>query len=721
METVYLRAFSKLCAFLVLLLFLSGAARIPQATAESGEVKNASELQNAIDAASGEATVTISDDIVLSSAIVIENGKRITLTDDGASRKISGNQACLFRIEEGGRLTIRTSTGADDLLTLEGPSSHAGYVGSANTGSIIDCSGSFVLHSGTLCNSNVYHSYYYGPISIHGKNASFTMTGGLICRNNIEPYNSGSFTGNKTGTVVVSDSAAFTMSGGKISNNTLRKGTGSGGFDPCTPGVLIASGASFEMSGGEISSNKTADDCDYRFYGGGVFLLGETPGEANRAKMTLSGDARISDNTITYAGGGICIFDNAELTMTGGTISNNTSFTAGGGIIAFDTGANTDSHPAALTMTGGTISGNKTLYGGGIYVVSNWVSLQGGAISENNAQEQGGGIYVGSGPYSLRMYNALITGNTADALGGGLWYCPTGDAVVTVTSGGAIFGNSCKSGGAGDDFASVAKQGGHSTSIADRMLGGGPVAWYTDGAIRSDGSSLGNADPGAPRFNPKAPGTPLTEIIACTDSLALKSVVTDEAIRLARQQAKLLVTGNHAKRGGGIGSNGSIVIGDPGRAYTLNVKKTWSADVQDENKRPVVVSLTIGDSVLDSVTLDAQHGWEAAFTQLPDPASLASAAISVVENPVPKGFEASYSVTGSDSANRRLSITVNNRPTASPTAAPASPAMPVPSDLPKTGDSSHLALWLFLMGAASSGAILLCLACRKNPHHSPKR
>ena len=63
--------------------------------------------------------------------------------------------------------------------------------------------------------------------------------------------------------------------------------------------------------------------------------------------------------------------------------------------------------PAAFTMNGGVISGNSTNdaiqadatqgTGGGVYVASNKVTLNAGKITNNNkAEDQGGGVYVGS-------------------------------------------------------------------------------------------------------------------------------------------------------------------------------------------------------------------------------------------------------------------------------------------------------------------------------------
>ena len=59
------------------------------------------------------------------------------------------------------------------------------------------------------------------------------------------------------------------------------------------------------------------------------------------------------------------------------------------------------------------------------------------------------------------------------------------------------------------------------------------------------------------------------------DGIALKAVTSEAAEELARSRAKLLITGNSAPRGGGVGSNGAIVIGTPEDEWSLEVTKVW--------------------------------------------------------------------------------------------------------------------------------------------------
>ena len=60
--------------------------------------------------------------------------------------------------------------------------------------------------------------------------------------------------------------------------------------------------------------------------------------------------------------------------------------------------------------------------------------------------------------------------------------------------------------------------------------------------------------------------------------IALKSVPLSEDVKkMAKDNAVLMITGNTADKGGGIGSNGGIVIGKEATT-SVAVSKTWSGD-----------------------------------------------------------------------------------------------------------------------------------------------
>ena len=450
------------------------------------------------------------------------------------------------------------------------------------------------------------------------------------------------------------ESAEFMMDGGAISNNSFS--TQYGGI------VLVEEGASFTMTGGEISCN----DTDIR---------GNT---INNAPVYVLAPETAAKST--------------AFIMAGGLITENHG--SNGGVMLGNSESLPENGPSAIAtmkMTGGTISNNSAnKVGGGIYVASDNVVLEAGDISGNTAYNQGGGVYVGSVPYTLHMSNTLITENTASTLGGGMWFCPTGDAVLHVTNGAAVFGNTASAGGAGDDFIAVPANGRtHTTTLADRMLGGGDVQWYKDGGVSNailSGSAVGTPTDD-PRYSADDTAERITGIQDYTMSLALKAVVSDAAAELAESKAQLRITGNTALRGGGLGSNGAVVIGEEDE-WTLRVTKDWADGITDEQKKPVTVRLKIGDYALDTVTLDASNNWTKEFMQLPNPETLGKLKITVVEEG--EEYDASYSEITTDEGNKLLTVNITNslKPTPSPSPSPSVTPSPVPDNTPSPSPSA---------------------------------
>ncbi len=445
----------------------------------------------------------------------------------------------------------------------------------------------------------------------------------------------------------------------------------------------LVGSASFEMNGGVIENNT-----GYR--GSGVYVVGVEYN--NRATMIMN-DGKIQNNVCTGwynnssfkgAGAGIYIEKNAFVTMNGGSISNNiVNGGMGGGVatadVYYDTfpnGPNSPEawtierysryYPAGFTMNGGIISNNKSTMnsvggdggcGGGIYASSNKVTLKGGFIENNEAEKQGGGVYVSSIPYKLKINSALVTGNTASILGGGIWSCPTGDAEVFVTNGVGVYDN--KSNGAGDDVVSVKTKGkNYVLTLSDRILGGGQVFWYKDGGLANDNSILGNPD-GSARYNANTKAMPITSIKNSRDPYALKAIVSDNTKKLAEDNAKLFIRNNKSARGGGIGTNGGVIMGEKNNDFTLKVKKYWNG-ADESLKQPIMVYLKIGDTVLDPVKLSKDNNWEAEFKDLPNPDTLNCVSYAVVEDPIPDNFTVEYQEAVIDKDSRVITIGVTN-------------------------------------------------------------
>lgn len=150
-------------------------------------------------------------------------------------------------------------------------------------------------------------------------------------------------------------------------------------------------------------------------------------------------NCRLTENT----GSGAIFVNNSSATITSSTISNNN----GRGIYGYAEGGD-----ASITVKGSTeVSGNsaKTSYGGGIVGYS-WgaskatINIEDNAIISNNEAENGGGVSGYPGSYVIINItdNAQIINNTAYKNGGGIY----GDGAVNI-SGGKINSNTAMNGG----------------------------------------------------------------------------------------------------------------------------------------------------------------------------------------------------------------------------------------------------------------------------------
>ena len=570
-------------------------------------------LQGAVNAASdgAETEIRIDKHVKLSQPVKVPRGKRVTITSNGefqiSGTKVGGLKN-LFVVEQGASLTVSGK------VTL---------FGKYNAGSVVLSRGSFELSGeAVVMGSRITNDYAndtnsagLGVLDARGQNASITLSGGKVTDNSLS-----SSSVSYSGIVRVSNGATLAMTGGEVSGNDASVSDALN----TTAGILLYGNASGSMSGGTIAHNK-----GHR--GAGVMLFGSD--STNRTTFTLSGNGSIEQNEHTSKGsdagsGAVHVESNAEFTMEGGSIKNNKGV-MGAGVCVVDGNLQigASEYKTALIMNGGEISGNAGLTGGGIYSYSNGVQLNAGTISNNTASNIGGGIYSegNTSHYStLYMKNALITGNTARQ-GGGMWFCPTGETAVYVSEGAALYGNKAKDSdagkAAGDDFvfSSVEGDASHPATLANRMLGGGSVTWLKDGSVymSAGGAVYPSTSESVPRYGQEGASTEPVLVNGATSCLALKAIPFSEEMKdLARSEAKLVITGNTADKGGGVGANGGIVIGEEGET-SVKVVKQWAGDSEADRPRSVTVKLLSNGMAIDSAELSADNGWKHEFTGLP--------------------------------------------------------------------------------------------------------
>ncbi|WP_417752983.1 Cna B-type domain-containing protein [Senegalimassilia anaerobia] len=583
---------------------------------------SAQTLQEAINAApDGEETViSLKKHVKLSSTLKVPAEKKIKITSDDpyTISAIKSGFSGLVDVAEGASLEI---------------SGKVSLCGSYSKGAIVSSRGTVVLSGDAVVCHGAATSVNTGIINLSGNNASFAMTGGVIERCELDDV--------YCGVVHAANGAKVVMTGGVIRNNRVAPGDSAGNYLSST-GVMLMGNASFDMSGGRIEGNTG-------YQGSAVVVYSEDNNQRASFKMT---GGKIADNKSAKLGnrtpsGAVHVEGNAEFAMEDGEIAGNAAASdgKGGGVCVVDRGLqNGGKDHTAFTMKGGSISGNSASAGGGIYTYSDDVTLSAGEINGNTAWNMGGGVYSEGNEYlvysTLHIENALVVGNHASKQGGGMWFCPTGDAKVYVQDGGLIAGNTADE--AGDDVVFTGSEGAkYKLTLADRAPGGGKVLWYRDGGLFNPDGTIAATNPDVPRFVEGGNnGEPLSFTDA-TPNIALKSVMSDEVYNLGSGQTSLTITGNEAPHGGGIGANGGVIIGKS-ENISIPVQKVWE-NPRIPHPEEVTINLKNGETVIDSITLNKANGWKASFEGLPKyDASGAEIAYTVAEEPV-DGYDSAVS------------------------------------------------------------------------------
>jgi len=172
---------------------------------------------------------------------------------------------------------------------------------------------------------------------------------------------SGNIASGDGGGIFLSNESKLIMEYGMIYNNQAGRGGG----------VFTTHTAQFNMTNGEIRHNQAG-------FGGGVAIISSSE--------FINNAGVIHYNQSTSSGGGVYIANNGIFTMNNGTIRNNTAQANGGGIVMIN--ANTK-----FIMNDGIISDNKADFGGGIAVLQGRFHAEAGAIIENEANINSGGIF----------------------------------------------------------------------------------------------------------------------------------------------------------------------------------------------------------------------------------------------------------------------------------------------------------------------------------------
>lgn len=611
-----------------------GTVSVAEEAAESEETTTAiTNITNADDLSAklqgvGEnqtACFELTADIDYPGEIKLEkSGSNITLDLSGHKITHSGDNSNkpLFNITNNAALTVKDSNqGSDQKQTSDGGNNGRVASMDRDTSSGIPTKLTYYVTESTPNGTGTTETLYRHEVSINGAivgtaagstmrlinvyaGGTFNLDSGVItqqynCNVGNLIYAENGSTVNMSGGYVCGASGSGSGAGVMVSNASggastlnLTGGVIAGNYAPNGGGVY-ANGSTINMTGGTISGNGSFKDRSG--YGAGVCAVSSTVvisgGYITNNNYQFYNDNEGSTKHIgngCHGGGGIAAYNNGSLTINGGYITGNYSAEAGGGIYA---GA-WNQALSSFKFSGGIIASNvaQNSEGGGIRIAAPTVgefnvSGEKAYITNNTTNTPndwgGGGVFVQGGNSDegvnsarLKIYNALITKNSAKGYGGGFAACPSGKTAITDANGIAIFGNtdangenlsggtngknedqpsSVDGGEITDDF----KRRGHEdlflirksdnadyiAAVTGQMLGGGAANW--SGTIDGQPTTIGKYDGVQAKYMIGLKSEPFVED-------------QNEAIRLAT----LYITGNSSNiHGGGIMTNGDVIAG----------------------------------------------------------------------------------------------------------------------------------------------------------------
>lgn len=385
--------------------------------------------------------------------------------------------------------------------------------------------------------------------------------------------------------------------------------------------ALIKVGAGDKLyikDGTKITNNAHTKLMNIVESGGAIELWGQN------TKMVLDGgiiknNASIGIDNRKNAGAGIAVMDGASLTMNDGEISDNKcsySDGVGGGVMVGVVEDFTGAQGSTFFMNGGKILRNIAMEnGGGIFIqCSSLAQITKGDISYNKTVAAfnftqgaygGGGIYVNgrhnNNPYGkLYLSNAYLSENIADSNeGNAIAGCGTSTTIIHPESTTIYNNNSSKEDGSQIYVDSTRKTGyGNiaNVSISQYAMGEGIYNW-------SDESG-------------KVSGDKLTNL----ESEEILKISNNDAENLDKEGnlASVRIIGNQSKtRGGGIGSNGFVQIGEEINVE-VNVNKIWKDANNVGGTRPekVTINLYANGNLIATKTISEADGWTYTFEGL---------------------------------------------------------------------------------------------------------
>ena len=399
---------------------------------------------------------------------------------------------------------------------------------------------------------------------------SLNMTGSTITGN--KAYSGGGVFATKDGSTPPTVTISGCTIGGEQTYDDTDPAKTKGNKAESGGGITVVS-CTLNIEDSTLSFNKTNGSSSSDIKGGGI--------KATSATLNIKGCTFTHNDSSNGIGGGIETHS-STLTMTDCTLTHNKAGNGGGGI---QTNSISTLNIKGCTFTHND-SGNGT--GGGIETRNSTLTMTDCTLTYNKAGNGGGGIFVGGG--SLTMNGGTITGNTANE-GGGVYVA---DGAFTMKGSSRITPSS------GADENAMGKnevflKNGKMITVPAALTGTHPVARITPaayntstqvltgGAVSSEHAKFTvTTESGAPpqEWIIKNDGylqkPPIT--IKSTDSLAWKKL--KDAVAAAQDGDTIRIDGEIKATSAG-GNSGEIEVK---KNITIQGKKTDRTDTLNANK-----------------------------------------------------------------------------------------------------------------------------------------
>ncbi|OAV43228.1 T9SS type A sorting domain-containing protein [Lewinella sp. 4G2] len=433
---------------LVLFLFTGAFAQVVTSTADSGP----GSLRDVVAAAlpGGVITFDASTDgtpITLTSGEIVID-KLLTISGNGVDNTMisGGNSSRIFNITPPLAITVIMN----DLMLTEGNADMGGAIMVA------------ALTSATLTDVSITNSEATGADASMGGGAIAVMGGIVTVASSTFSGNSASGASGSGGAIIVGDGGTLTVDGSTFSGNSASRAGGaiedvsgdatvtnitdtnmsgnSTGSAPGNGGAVHVTGAGdLNYTGGRVIDNVAASEGGGLWIGTGtmtvtnVLLLrnvasGDEATNGGGALFSAGGTLNVSNSRILAnsangsAGSGGGIFNDAgTLTVENTLIRNNSAVRAGGGIEETEGGTATLTNVRLTANNAGSSPGN----GGGMHITgAGDVVVNGGAVVQNTASNEGGGLWNGAGTMDINdvyFRRNVASGDDADTGGGGVF------------------------------------------------------------------------------------------------------------------------------------------------------------------------------------------------------------------------------------------------------------------------------------------------------------